>query len=227
MAQNALSGEPRSDVGKGVARKLRAGGRIPAVVYGKGKGGEAIAVDPAELARVLQKSGSGMNTLIDLSVGSRSATVLVKDLQRDPVRGRYLHADFYEVDLQKEVQVAVPLHFVGKAKGLEFGGIVEHPVRELEVACLPGAIPDAIEVDVTELMIGDSLHVREVAVPEGVRVVTDADLAVALVEQPAAEEEPVAEVAEGEEAAAPAEGEEAAPADGAKDKEAGDESPKS
>ncbi len=209
MAEHALSAEARGGIGKGVARKLRAAGRIPAVLYGKGRSGESISVDPVLLERLLHTSDSGMNTLIDLSVDGRTSTVLLKDLQRDPIRGRYLHADFFEVDLAQELQVAVPLNFVGKAKGLEFGGIVEHPLREVEVACLPQAIPDSIEVDVTELGIGDALHVRDLQAPAGVRVVSDADLAVALVEQPAVAEEPTAEeeaapVEEGAEPAAEA-----------------------
>ncbi len=221
MAENALTAEAREGVGKGVARKLRAAGRIPAVVYGKGKAGSSIAVDPAALETLLHKSGSGMNTLIDLSLSGQTTTVLVKHLQRDPIRGRYLHADFYEVDLQKEVQVDVPLHFTGKARGLEFGGILDHPVREVQVACLPRAIPDSIDVDVTELEVGDSLHIRDLAVPEGVRILSDPELSVANVALPAAEEEAAAEVAaEGEEAAAPAEGE--APAGKEGEKEGGD-----
>ena len=208
MAGNALSADTRGGTGKGVARKLRAAGRIPAVIYGKGKAGEAISLDPALLERLLHTSESGMNTLIDLSVDGRTSTVLLKDLQRDPIRGRYLHADFFVVDLEQELQVAIPLHFVGKAKGLEFGGIVEHPLREVEVACLPQAIPDSIEVDVTELNIGDSLHVRDLQTPAGVRVISDGDLAIALVEQPAIAEEPSVEEAaaaevEGAEAPAP------------------------
>jgi large subunit ribosomal protein L25 len=206
VAENALSADARGGIGKGVARKLRAAGRIPAVLYGKGKEGEAISVDPTSLERLLHTSESGMNTLIDLSVGGRTSTVLLKDLQRDPIRGRYLHADFFVVDLKQELQVTIPLHFVGKAKGLEFGGIVEHPLREVEVACLPQAIPDSIEVDVTELNIGDSLHVRDLQTPAGVRVISDGDLAIALVEQPAVAEEPSAEeavTAEGAEAPVP------------------------
>jgi len=207
VAANALSADARGGIGKGVARKLRAAGRIPAVLYGKGKEGESISVDPTSLERLLHTSESGMNTLIDLSVGGRTSTVLLKDLQRDPIRGRYLHADFFVVDLKQELQVTIPLHFVGKAQGLEFGGIVEHPLREVEVACLPQAIPDSIEVDVTELNIGDSLHVRDLQTPAGVRLLSDGDLAIALVEQPAVAEEPTAEEAvvteEGAEAPAP------------------------
>ena len=111
--------------------------------------------------------------------------------------------------------MTVPLHFVGKAAGLDFGGIVEHPLREVEVSCLPKSIPDAVEVDVSPLNIGDSLHVRDLQLPEGVTLVSDGDLAVALVEQPAAAEEPTA--AEGEEVVAEGAEGEAAPAEAAKE----------
>ncbi len=213
MAQYSLQVEAREGRGKGVARKLRAAGRIPGVVYGRGKSSHSVACDPKALEKLLHASGSGMNTLFDISVDGQTRTVLVKHLQRDPLRGRYLHADFYEVDLTKAIQVAVPLHFVGKARGLELGGILDHPLRELEVSCLPTAIPDAVEVDVTALEIGDSLHVRDLTLPQGVEVLSDADLPVASMVAPTVEAEPVPEegleLAEG---AAPEEGAEAAAA---------------
>lgn len=205
MADNALVAEPRTGTGKGVARKLRAAGRIPGVVYGPGKQPTPVVLDPRALERVLHGSGSGMNTLIDLDVSGLHRTVLVKELQRDPVRGAWLHADLYEVDLEKPIRVEVPLHFVGKAKGIEFGGILDHAVRELEIECLPRAIPDHIEVDVEPLEIGQSLHVRDLTLPAGVTLLSDPDLTVASVLLPAAAEEaaPAAE-------AAPVEGAEAA-----------------
>jgi large subunit ribosomal protein L25 len=204
VAENALVAEPRQDTGKGVARKLRAAGKIPGVVYGPGKEPTPVALDPRSLERVLHGSGSGMNTLIDLDVAGLRRTVLVKELQRDPVRGAWLHADLYEVDLEKPIKVDVPLHFVGKAKGIEFGGILDHAVRELEILCLPRAIPDSIEVNVEALEIGQSLHVRDLQLPEGVTLLSDPDLTVASVLLPAAAEEaaPAAE-------AAPVEGAEA------------------
>ena len=212
MAENALNVEIRSAVGKGVARKLRAAGRIPGVCYGKGGGSVPLALDPIDLRRVLQRSGAGMNTLINLQVAGGGELdgnmVLVRELQRDPVRGGYLHADFLKVDLQQTVEVSVPIHIEGKARGVEFGGILDQALREVELECLPLAIPSELTVDVSELDVGDSLHVRDIALPDGVELRSDPDLSVVSVILPAkAEEEVVAEVPEGEEAAAVPEGE--------------------
>lgn len=223
MAVNALVAEVRDATGKGAARKLRAAGRIPAVVYGRGTESRAISVDPKALVQLLQKGGAGMNTLIELSVDGTAKTVLVKELQRDPVRGRPLHTDFYLVDLDQKVEVSVPIHLTGRAPGVELGGILDHPLREIELECLPRAIPESIDVDVSALDVGDSIHVRDLELPEGVSVQSDVNLAVASVVAPVAVEEPVAEeVEEGEEAVA--EGEEdaaAAPAESAEGEEDG------
>lgn len=202
MSDTRLAAEERTDTGKGAARRLRAVGRMPAVLYGPGKPGRSLAVDAHALERLLRTSRSGINTLIDLHVGGEKTVVLVKELQRDPVRGSFLHADLYEVDLRKTVEVEVPLHFVGKSKGVENGGILDHPLRELQIECLPRAIPEFIEVDVSALDVGDSIHVREVKLPEGSTLVTDPELTVASVVAPRIEEEPTEGVAlEGEAAA--------------------------
>jgi len=206
-SDNALVVEERSGTGKSVTRKLRAAGRIPGVLYGRGKEGRSVSLDPRALETVLRASGSGMNTLIDLQVGSETTVVLVKEIQREPIRGAYLHADLYEVDLQKKIEVSVPLHFVGKAPGVEMGGILDHPLREVSLECLPRAIPDSIEVDVSHLELGDSVHVRDLALPEAAQLLSDPELPVASVVSPKAEEEVAVatdeELAEGE---APAEG---------------------
>jgi len=213
VGEHVLVAQARTDTGKGVARKLRVAGRIPAVLYGRGRESVPLTVDPTELQKLLHQSGAGMNTLIDLSLEGAEQVVLVKELQRDPVRGRYLHADLYVVDLTQTIEVAVPLHLVGKAPGTEFGGILDHPLREIEVECLPRAIPEHLEVDVSALEVGESIHVRDIALPEGVSLITDGDLTVASVVLPAAEETPeaveiaAAEPGEGEAAAAAAEGE--------------------
>jgi large subunit ribosomal protein L25 len=211
VAENVLSAELRSGTGKGVNRKLRAGGRIPGVVYGKKREPQAIELDPTALEKLLRGSGAGLNTLIDLSVGGRTDTVLVKELQRHPVLGAFWHVDFYQVDLARKITVAVPIHFIGKARGVEFGGILDHPLRELEVECLPRAIPEFVEVDVSNLEIGQAIHVSEIVLPEGVEVKTDPMLPVASVVLPAAEVEATptetiveGEVPEGEAAAAAA-----------------------
>jgi large subunit ribosomal protein L25 len=207
VADNALVAETREGSGKGAARKLRAQGRIPAVVYGRKRAAQSIIVSPEALQKLLRGAG-GMNTLIDLSIGGASATVLVKSLERDPVRGKYLHADFYEVDLTQKVTVSVPIHLVGKAAGTDFGGILDHPLRELSIECLPREIPQRIDVDVTALQVNDSIHVSDLKLAPGLTVKTDGALAVASVVLPAAEE--VAPAATEE--AAPAEGEAAAAA---------------
>jgi len=200
VAENMLSAETRSETGKGANRRLRVSGKIPAVIYGKSRAAQSVTLDPKALETLLHKSGAGLNTLIDLSVSGRTDTVLVKELQRHPVHGSYVHVDFFKVDLTQKITVSVPIHFIGKARGVEFGGILDHPLRELEVECLPRAIPEFVEVDVSALEVGQAIHVSDVRLPEGVEVKTDPTLPVASVVLPAAEVEatPVETVVEGE-----------------------------
>jgi len=226
VAENALVAEMRDGTGKGVARKLRAQGRIPAVVYGNKRAARSITVSPDALQKLL-RGAAGMNTLIDLTLDGATATVLVKGLERDPVRGRYLHADFYEVDLTQRVTVPVPVHLVGKAAGLDFGGILDHPLRELMIECLPREIPQRIDVDVSALQVNDSIHVSDLKLAPGLTIKTDGALAVASVVLPVAEEAAPAAAgaegaaAEGEAVAAPAAGE-AAKTDAKADAKGGD-----
>ncbi len=206
MAENALAAEERTATGKGVARKLRAAGRIPAVVYGRGVDSSSISVDPDALNKLLHASGAGLNTLIELKVGSATDTVLLKDLQREPVTGAYVHADFFKIVLTDLVTVTIPLHFIGTPKGVELdGGILDHPVREVEVECLPNAIPENFEVDVSDIALGDSLHVSDVTLPDSVEMKTELALAVASVVAPraATEEETETETEVATDEAAP------------------------
>jgi large subunit ribosomal protein L25 len=214
-SEHRLAVEPRAGTGKGHARKLRAAGRIPAVCYSPGSAATAIQLDPNALDRLLHKSSAGMNTLIDLTgSGLDGVVVLVKELQRDPVVGVLLHADLFAVDVDKAIEVKVPVRIVGTPLGVTFGGgILDFPLREIEVLCLPRAIPEELPIEVGSLQVGDSIHVRDIALPEGVQLVSDPELSVVSVVLPAKEEEvaPVEAVAvEGEEGAVPAEG--AAPA---------------
>ncbi len=210
MADNALAIEVRENTGKGVARKLRAAGRIPGVFYGKKLSATPITLDPHVLERALKKSDAGMNTLFDVQIQGggelQGKVVLVKDLQRDPVTGSFLHADLYAVDLEQALQVSVPLHVTGKAPGVEMGGILDQALREIELSCLPTAIPREIQVDVSGLNLGDSIHIRDLGLPEGVDLVSDPDLSVVSVVAPRATEEEAAaeEAAEGEAPAAEA-----------------------
>jgi large subunit ribosomal protein L25 len=213
VGEYAIVAEERSGSGKGFNRKLRATGRIPAVVYGRGKATRAVTLDPIALSKLLKSSQLGINTLIDLKIGKTETVVLVREIQRQPVGGAYVHADLYEVDLQQAIQVRVPLHVVGKAKGVENGGLLDHPLRDVEIECLPRAIPDQVVVDVSDLDVGDSIHVRDLVLPEGATMLSDPDLAVASVVLPAAEEETKpAEAAAVEGEVAAAEGAAAAPA---------------
>lgn len=223
MADVGLDVEIRSQGGKGAARKLRQAGRIPAVCYGRGRAPLSVSLDPRSLEKLLATSATGINTLIDLHVSGGGdydgRVVLVKDLQRDPVSARALHADFYAVDLEQAIEVSVPIHVTGSAPGVTLGGILDHALRELQIECLPRAIPDQILVDVSSLEIGMSLHVRDLVLPAGVKLVSNPDLSVISVVTPAAlEEETPAAAAPAEGEAAAAEGAAAAPAEGAEAK---------
>jgi large subunit ribosomal protein L25 len=208
-----------------VARKLRATGRIPGVCYRRNAEPIAISLDPSELDRVLRKASSGINTLLDLKVAGGGdfdgRQVLIKELQRNPISGAYLHADLYAVDLKQTIHIAIPIQIKGIAIGVTQGaGILDHATRELDVECLPDAIPEEFAVDVSELEIGDSIHVRDLAVPEGVAILNDPDVPIVSVVAPVAiEEEAPAEEEEGVEGEAAPEGEaEAAPEESAEKK---------
>jgi large subunit ribosomal protein L25 len=185
-----LKAEKRDGRGKNEARRLRAGGRIPAVVYGaeKGKAVE-IAVDPKSLLRILH-SESGVNTLIGLQLDGGDTRVLVKEYQVDPIGHKLLHADFYQVAMDKALIVTVPVVLKGEAKGVkQQGGIVDFVHREIEIEVLPGDIPENITVDITELMLNQGLRVRDLET-EGAKwkPTSDADMMIVHVVAPKAEE---------------------------------------
>ncbi len=209
MAENALNVEIRDRAGKGVARKLRAAGRIPGIFYGKNVSPVAISLDVHALRRLLDASEAGLNTIIRLDGGGdlSGKQVLVRELQKDPVRGDYLHADLYTVDVTRKVEVSVPIRITGTPKGVEFeGGVLDHSLRQLDLICLPLSIPKELVVDVSTMELGESLHVRDIALPEGVELRSDADLSVvSIVAASKAEEEAPVEAEEGEEGAEAAE----------------------
>lgn len=224
MSETAIAVQSREQTGKGVARKLRAAGNIPAVFYGPKVGSVPIVLDPRKLERILRASGA--NALLELSIEGRpdlgETVALVKELQRHPVRGELVHADLYQVDLAQTVEVEVPVHLVGKSKGVEMGGILDHMIREIMVSCLPRAIPEFFEVDVSDLDIGDGVHVRDIALPPDVELEIDPDLAVVQVAAPSVAEEAAPEEGLEEEEAAEGEAPAAAtPAEGAGDENAG------
>lgn len=193
VGEVSIDVELREGRGKETNRRLRAAGRIPAVVYGHGIDPVALSLDPAQLDRKLRASHAGMNTLIDLTgVGAlKGRTVLVKEIQREPIRGWPTHADFYAINVNETIEVEVPIHLKGDSPGVSLGGVIEHVLRELELECLPNAIPDEIIADVSNLGIGDSLHVSDLVLPEGVELLTDATLSVVSVMMPKSVEETI------------------------------------
>jgi large subunit ribosomal protein L25 len=205
-----LQAEKREGRGKNEARRLRASGKIPAVLYGSEKGKAVeIAVDPKTLLRILH-SDSGVNTLIGLEgVGESGGNtrVLVKEYQLDPINHKLLHVDFYQVAMDKAITVTVPIELTGEPKGVkQQGGIVDFVQREIEVECLPGDIPEHVTVDVSELMLHQGIRLRDLVTPDVKwKPVSDVDTMIVHVVALKAEEEPAAAEAAAAVPAAPAE----------------------
>jgi large subunit ribosomal protein L25 len=187
--RNVLQAKPRNAAGKGSARRLRAEGLIPAVVYGRHlQTPEQIAVDPLAVKKAIA-TPHRLNTLLALRVdGTPERLVLVKDYQQDPVTREMLHADFIDVRENEQVKVKVPLVLVGKPVGVTEGGVLSQSRRELQVHALPTAIPERIEADVSHLKIAQSLHINDVKLPAGVRVKAGVNYTLAVVAVPEKEE---------------------------------------
>jgi len=185
MEQNILSVEKRQIFGRISARKIRREGRTPAIIYGKGlRNAIPVNVNIEELKELLKQGGKGMNLLLTLKADNpdiNGKIVVVKDYDINPVSREVEHVDFYEISLEHRIKIKVPLELTGKAMGVTMGGILEHVRRELEVECLPGNIPDKIVVDVTDLKLGHSIHVMDIKLPEGVKVIADSNFAIAAV----------------------------------------------
>lgn len=201
-----LEAQKRETFGKNEARRLRAKGLIPGVVYGGQQGdGTPVAVNPKELLRILH-SESGANTLINLKLEGSDARVLVKEYQIDPIDHRLLHADFYRIALDKVLTLTIPVVLRGEAKGVkQQGGVVDFVHREIEIECLPGDIPEKIEVDVSELLIGQSIRVRDLPESPKWKAVSEPEMMIVHVVALKAEEEPAPEAAAAATPAAPAE----------------------
>jgi len=210
MEEITLSVEARGDRGKGAARRLRRAGKVPAVFYGPKNTAMPIAVDRKDFAaHVASLEGSHLIRFESPVADLQRRVALVREVQQHPVTGGILHVDFYEVDLTRRLRVTVPLHFIGRAKGLADGGILQPILREMEVECLPGDIPQYIEVDVTALAIHDAVHLADVPMPVNVSAVVESNEAVVTVLPPTVEEVKVAaagESAVGEGEATPAAG---------------------
>jgi large subunit ribosomal protein L25 len=200
-----LDAVERNERGKNEARRLRASGRIPAVVYGEKERGTAIAVDPKMLSRIL-RTEQGANTLIALNLpGGAGARVLVKEYQLDPVTHELLHADFYRVAMDKVLRVQVTVVAQGEPKGVkQQGGILDIVNRQIEIECLPADIPNHIEIDVSELMVGQSVRVKDVATNPKWKTLSDAEMMILHVIIPKVEEAPAPADEAAAAAAAPA-----------------------
>jgi large subunit ribosomal protein L25 len=203
MPEIVVSAEKRTEKGKNVNRRLRVAGRIPGVVYGGQGEPVAVAVSPRDIVAVL-RSASGENTLFDLDLGGNRRKVILKEYQLEPLKGKLLHADFYEVALDKALEVNVHVEVSGVPVGVKVqGGILDFVTRELEIECLPTDIPEKIVVDVSGLEMGKHIRVSDLKLSDKLTMLTDPDVVIVHVVAPRAEEvAPAAAVVEGAEAAA-------------------------
>jgi len=197
MERPVLTAEIREGVGKEKAKKLRAKGLIPAIFYGPKSQTISLVIDSKELAKALQTE-AGENVLIDLDIrkGAQSdrKVVMLKDIQIDPLQRKTLHSDFYEVTMDEMVIVEVPVHLMGKPEGTKMGGILEQVRRVIQIQCFPGDIPKSIDIDVSPLKIGDSIHVQDIKV-EKAKIISDTNFTIATVVPPVVEEKVVEAVA--------------------------------
>ena len=183
----SLAAMPRDKTGKGAARQARFAKQVPAVIYGHGRPTQSLMVD----ALSLEKALTGIEpaaTLIELTVDGKKTRALIREIQRHPIRPDIIHVDFYEIHAHEKITLEVPVHLVGTADGVRNGGgVLDQVLREVKIEVLPEHIPDRVELDVTSLKIGDSLHVRDLSIPNAV-ILNGPDLTIATVVPPRAEE---------------------------------------
>jgi large subunit ribosomal protein L25 len=223
--QVKLKAEPRTAIGRSAARRLKAQGIVPAVVYGGKEKSQPLQVSARDINAMLSHA-SGENILVELEIAGQKTprTALLQEVQHSPVGGDVLHVDFHAISMDEKIQADVPLEALGIATGVKnFGGLLDQNLRLLPIECLPRDLPDKITVDVSALNIGDAIHVRDIKLPAGVVAKVQPDLTAFSVMAPVAEEEPVTAEVEAAAAAGPEvitakkeEGEEAAPAAGGK-----------
>ena len=184
VANATLTAVPRAQRGKGVARKLRAAGRVPAVVYGHGEETRSLTVDAHELERLFAQIHKE-NTIINLRIeGGAEIRALVREVQAHPFRGNILHVDFYQIHAGERITVEVPIVLTGTPEGVKLGGMLQHALDGLEIRCLPDQIPNEIRLDVSHLGIGDSVHVGDLTVPAGIELLVDEERTVCSVIAP-------------------------------------------
>ncbi|HXM39346.1 MAG TPA: 50S ribosomal protein L25/general stress protein Ctc [Gemmatimonadales bacterium] len=232
MAQTvSLAATPRDKTGKGAARQARFAKQVPAVLYGHGRPTQPLMVDALSLEKALT-GVEPASTLIELTVDGKMSRTLIREIQRHPIRPDIIHVDFYEIHAHEKITLEVPVHLVGTPDGVRnAGGVLDQVLREVKIEVLPEHIPDRVELDVTNLKIGDSLHVRDLSIPNAV-ILNGPDLTIATVVPPRAEEvaaptpEAATEVAEPELIRKVREGEEGEEGEGEAPTEGGAKAPK-
>jgi large subunit ribosomal protein L25 len=201
MATVSLSANSRDGKGKGAARSLRSQGQVPAVIYGHGRDPQALALNARDLDKMLSHI-QAESTVIEVTVGGQTAKTLIREIQRHPIKRQILHVDFQALVAGEKVTVSIPIVLQGIPEGVRLeGGVLDQTLREIEIEVDPSNIPDHVEYDVTNMVIGDSVHISDLKVPEGVEVIDDPETSVAVLAAPRAviEETPaVAEAVEGE-----------------------------
>jgi large subunit ribosomal protein L25 len=203
LEQFKLNATVRKTTGNSPARELRRGGQIPAVLYGPQTAPVLLTVDIREFEQILKKGniGSIILSLIIQNGKKMTKPAMIKELQSHPVSGNFLHVDFYEIDMKRKINVMIPVVTKGTSKGVELGGLLQIVRREIEVLCMPGDIPEAFEIDITDLDIGDSLHVEDIPLGDNIELPADVNFTVITVLSPKVEEveiEEEEEVLEGE-----------------------------
>jgi len=201
MATVSLSANSREGKGKGAARSLRSQGQVPAVIYGHGRDPQPLALNARDLDKMLSHI-QAESTVIEVTVGGHTAKTLIREIQRHPIKRQILHVDFQALVAGEKVTVSIPIVLLGIPEGVRLeGGVLDQTLREIEIEVDPSNIPDHVEYDVTNMVIGDSVHISDLKVPEGVEVIDDPETSVAVLAAPRAviEETPaVAEAVEGE-----------------------------
>ncbi len=200
-----IATEKRDVFGKNASYRIRRTGSIPAILYGEGLESMPLVLTKKDVIKIL-KSDLGLNTLFKISFGAEERDVMIKDVQIDPVSDEVLHADLIQIDMTKAIRVAVPVELIGEAVGVKTeGGFIDFMTRELTVECLPALIPEHFAVDVTALHLHQSIKAADVAMPAGIKMITEPGVVIALVQMPAEEKAEVAAAAEEGAEAAPAE----------------------
>lgn len=224
--ETTLHAEPRSESGKGPARRLRATGRVPATLYGHGVHATAISVSAQDLLHLFHQTG-GASVLVDLKVDGQEHLTIVREVQRDHIHNRFIHVDFMAVRRDRQIVVNVELHEVGDSVGVHAGGVIEHHLREVEVRCLPANVPERIEFDISALGIGEAVRIQDLVPPDGVEILTDLETMVLAVVEPAVMDTELDLGVAGEEVpeAAPEEAAEGAPEAAAEGAPEGEEAP--